>query len=483
MSQLLKQLQNSLLLDSGDIEKVEVNQRHLIDKILARYSAEHTIFRELLQNSNDAQASHIKITFTTKKEKEEANIVPGSWLPWSKSTKSCASITYENDGIPFSAQDFARLRKIAEGNPDEQKIGFFGVGFYSLFSICEEPFVTSGDKTMGFFWKNDMLFTKRGILPEGARSKWTTFYLPGREAILIPDKDNFARFLATSLAFTTNLKIVEVYVDEKQVISFHRKGAEPDLIEDISSFSLRSPQRMMCLKSIGLAKIQMDVEIGSDSNDSSNCTIFMKVATGNIDVELPKKLIDEMIRTTKKPPPKQTKFLMMYSNYEEYDSTMQTIKNSKEIFKDLIPSPSQQGHVFIGFRTHQQTGSSCQFAGHFIPTVERENIDFADKSLAVWNIELCSMAGIMARVCFEAETNQISNLLQHMVLDKTSSEWFYQKVAFNLNIFFQRPSTPSYLFGQIYQSSFFNCTRLPMTMISSNGKLVPIEKVDSSFKL
>jgi len=41
----------------------------------------------------------------------------------------------------FQEEDWKRLRNIAEGNPDEQKIGFFGVGFYSLFSITEEPFV------------------------------------------------------------------------------------------------------------------------------------------------------------------------------------------------------------------------------------------------------------------------------------------------------------------------------------------------------
>ena len=28
-----------------------------------------------------------------------------------------------NDGIPFRTQDWQRLKKIAEGNPDEEKIG------------------------------------------------------------------------------------------------------------------------------------------------------------------------------------------------------------------------------------------------------------------------------------------------------------------------------------------------------------------------
>jgi hypothetical protein len=28
------------------------------------------------------------------------------------------------------------------------------IGFYSLFSITESPFVTSGDEWMGFYWKD-----------------------------------------------------------------------------------------------------------------------------------------------------------------------------------------------------------------------------------------------------------------------------------------------------------------------------------------
>jgi hypothetical protein len=50
----LDQLKSQVLATTGTEERVEVNQRHLIDKILARYSAEFTVYRELLQNANDA---------------------------------------------------------------------------------------------------------------------------------------------------------------------------------------------------------------------------------------------------------------------------------------------------------------------------------------------------------------------------------------------------------------------------------------------
>lgn len=72
--------------------------------------------------------------------------------------------------MPFRPQDWARLRKIAEGNPDESKVGAFGVGAYTMFSICEEPLVVSGEKgkeeAMAFFWKGDGLWTKTWVMPE-----------------------------------------------------------------------------------------------------------------------------------------------------------------------------------------------------------------------------------------------------------------------------------------------------------------------------
>jgi len=52
--------------ENGYDESVEVNQRALIDKVLARYSGEFTVFRELLQNSDDAQSKTVEIRFETR---------------------------------------------------------------------------------------------------------------------------------------------------------------------------------------------------------------------------------------------------------------------------------------------------------------------------------------------------------------------------------------------------------------------------------
>ena len=58
----------------GGEERVEVNQRALIDKILARYASAGAVYRELLQNSNDAEATVAEIYFTTNKSESNARV-------------------------------------------------------------------------------------------------------------------------------------------------------------------------------------------------------------------------------------------------------------------------------------------------------------------------------------------------------------------------------------------------------------------------
>ncbi len=119
---------------AGNDEAVTVNTRALIDKVLARYSGEWTTLRELLQNAADASASKVIIKFETS---------PSPTVPVPSSLDSSARLKHvllhhtlkstivENNGEVFKITDWSRLKKIAEGNPDETKIGAFGVGFYS----------------------------------------------------------------------------------------------------------------------------------------------------------------------------------------------------------------------------------------------------------------------------------------------------------------------------------------------------------------
>jgi len=137
-------LARDTLWQSGHDESVEVNQRALIDKVLARYSGEFTVFRELLQNSDDAQSKAVEIHFETQsyvdrrneKQLQESQAQERrQLLPPDLKTALVHQCVFKNNGIAFRDEDWSRLKKIAEGNPDEEKIGAFGVGFIAYFLL------------------------------------------------------------------------------------------------------------------------------------------------------------------------------------------------------------------------------------------------------------------------------------------------------------------------------------------------------------
>jgi hypothetical protein len=98
----------------------------------------------------------------------------------------CRRLQVSNNGTAFRQEDWKRLKRIAEGNPDAEKIGAFGVGFYSVFSICDDPFVSSGKECMAFYWNDrDQLFVRRRELEKA--EDMTTFMLNMRTPSEIPN--------------------------------------------------------------------------------------------------------------------------------------------------------------------------------------------------------------------------------------------------------------------------------------------------------
>ncbi|KAH8102310.1 hypothetical protein BXZ70DRAFT_1017278, partial [Cristinia sonorae] len=244
--------------DNGHDESVEVNQRALIDKVLARYSGEFTVFRELLQNSSDASSKTVEIHFETEAylnhKKNGGEGSSGEWKLPDLRTAKVHQWTFKNDGVIFRDEDWNRLKKIAEGNPDEDKIGAFGVGFYSLFSVTEEPLVTSGGQWMGFYWKDQkdqaslpypcwlILVARRG--PIQKPDTWTTFIMPLREAAPCPTPFDFVRFITSSMTFVAHLADVSVWFDGHRLARITRERGAP------SSLGLRSGLKVDSSKGI-----------------------------------------------------------------------------------------------------------------------------------------------------------------------------------------------------------------------------------------
>eukprot|EP01135_Chromosphaera_perkinsii_P000161 Nk52_evm57s32 gene=Nk52_evmTU57s32 len=468
------------LLAGGEEEVVQVNQRHLIDKILARYSGEHTVYRELIQNANDANATKVDINFVTAVglaqssgggSTENSNTV-------SKSSSKCVRVVVRNNGHAFRQQDWDRLKKIAEGNPDENKIGFFGVGFYSVFSICEEPIIMSGNKCMGFYWKGDQLYISKmdnvkqrndkirdlytafsGNYERGnanEKDDLTVFVMDPRDPFKVENVEEFGLFLCKCIGFTKALGDISIAIDSKVIMNLGKQLLEktPLPLEKLdpwkgsymkemllggmfgfASKHLVSPNGIFLLEHITLQKMIISVRSWDSMSSATKIEeqIQMSIASGGVKVQVAEEFAQRMLRVTKKRPPKATNVQLMFALYHSGDgaglkvginseqgtsegeslslSLTPTVtansrhnKSSSDRFqhlkKVLYPYPFE-GRVFIGFPTHQSTGSSYHLACHVIPTVERESIDFIDADIGIWNQEMLAIPGIMSRMIFE----------------------------------------------------------------------------------
>lgn len=382
----------SAVLATGSDARVEVNQRSLIDKILARYASAGAVYRELLQNSNDAEASLAEIHFTTSPAPNGPVV---------------DQVVYKNDGMPFRPQDWSRLRKIAEGNPDVSKVGAFGVGAYAIFSICEEPLVVSGGQALAFSWKGDSLWVKLGDAP-GETDKWTSFVLKSRDPYSLPDLVEFGQFLCSNLTFTTCLKNVVVFVDgTKRLTISKREVFKPRIVSPPKASSwwsgdgavTTSPKRIFTLGQSDGSIIETTMEMSVDI-DGDLSKIRARYVSAIAMTRVPSDMARRMERVTKKRPPSQVK-IEIFIDADASSQSRGKRKGSAAKITDAFSPGIGSGRVFIGFKTSQTTGLAAHLAAPLFPTVEREAIDFQDPTLRVYNCELLSIAGILMRLTLE----------------------------------------------------------------------------------
>lgn len=429
-----------------------------------------TVLRELLQNASDASASSVTIKFET---------IPSTSVPVPNAADPSASIKHvlshhtvkrlllTNNGVPFTSKDWSRLKRIAEGNPDETKIGAFGVGFYSVFSDCEEPFVSSGKEAMAFYWKGNALFTRRLQLGEADSSPNTSFVLDYRNTTSpVPALMPLCQFLASSLTFV-GLETIELWLDDWNVLKLSKKVAPSVSVNIPRDIDTRTDEGMMrvtnikrevaqidatCMKAVlwkpatilssfeGLRNNDTTASLrtffsrltGSASNEPSGTkpektkdreltedliatntsSVFLHISTAHIQTSVSQSFARELERATKKPPPKSTNLAILTSSYDGVISSQSGAANNVGGDSDLFASvlPSKSGRIFIGFPTHQTTGLNAHIsAPSIIPTVERESIDLNARWVRTWNLELLRAAGVICRVAWSVEMSSLND--------------------------------------------------------------------------
>jgi Protein of unknown function (DUF3684) len=474
----LARLREQTIGSNVDEEAVTVNTRALIDKVLARYSGEWTTLRELIQNAADAAASKVVIRFETLPSKtiplpHQAD--QAALLSHTVSHHTVHRLVISNDGQHFADTDWSRLKRIAEGNPDETKIGAFGVGFYSVFADCEEPFVISGRKTMAFIWKGNSLFTKASTISQDQQAQETCFMLNYRNATSpIPDLMSICQFLCTSLTFI-GLQHIELWVDQWNILQLHKKaapGAEAQMPSDINP---KTKEGLMKVTGVTHQSIQLDakwmnviakpkasINQGSASKQddetpvlavksffsklaahtiqntaakraqrereaeaerqialnlcaTSQGTVFLQISTVNIQTSVSKTFAAELERATKKPPPKSTRIAILTTSFEETAASQSNFVGVASDKGDILFSsvlPTKHGRVFIGFPTAQTTGMLCHIsAPSVIPTVERESIDLNARYVKTWNTEMLRVAGIACRIAYGGNMQDLKKRL------------------------------------------------------------------------
>ncbi|KAF9235045.1 hypothetical protein BU15DRAFT_65186 [Melanogaster broomeanus] len=216
--------------------KVTVNQKALVQKVLARYPEEFTVFRELVQNADDAGAENVEIEFQTKEYAgKPSGFKATNGTHGNLSNVKVFKWVVKNDGAVFQKEDWDRITNIAEGNQDEQKIGTFGVGFFSVFSVTECPVVISGNHRKKMFYEGDQLMAESGPSEE---NKWTIVEMQVKDAqsSAIPKPFDLSRFLCTAVTFLAKVKKVTVRFNGQllsEIVKSRDKAQEIPLPEEL----------------------------------------------------------------------------------------------------------------------------------------------------------------------------------------------------------------------------------------------------------
>lgn len=479
VGQLCQQYMDYASVRNGDLppaKSVGVNHRALITRALTKYPVDYALFRELLQNSADAHASRATIRFEPM-DTAEPNLR-------SIHTTPIGRLEFTNDGDVFTDDDWKRLREIASGNPNETKIGAFGVGFYSTFEISDKPLVHSGNQIMTFRFQGDELMYQQVEASEYV--KGTIIDLPYKSPGKVPDLVKFSSFLSQSFTLVP-LDQVELFIEDTRLLRLQKLCSPPQLLSIDSSVSNSSPSGQLALKKLMLTPLQITLQYlnvtqmppvtmqngflnfgrqlvqslataSQDPAEETTVITFLRRIDAIVDVRVSSGFRQKMIDTVLKPPPRQTTMSLLTQTHHEHEVSQLKPPLSEYIF----PTNFNDAKIFIGFPTRQSTSIKSHVAlNQAIPTLERTAVDMSNDLVKDWNCQILYMAGVLARCVYESEMRACHNL---------------DDAQYILNRFQMGESAPDAIIGRWVASGFWRCSQV-IYLPTANHGILPSDKI------
>lgn len=490
--------------------KVNVNDRALVDKVLARYPKEFTVFRELIQNADDAHAESVEIEFQTK---EYLVTDKGTARVNDLNTIQLARWVMRNDGDAFTTKDWERITNIADGNPDERKIGAFGVGFFSVFSVTDCPIIISGGIRTRMFYENNELLVESGSY--ATARDWTTFEMDLKPEVdlTIPKPFDLSRFISTAVTFLVNVNNVTVLFNGSVLSKITKSRGEPTQIEIPQGLKSTSPSNLFEVTSVKAIAQQVTVNIsgqayragsnshsfrkkskqhvdpatkpsffGRKSSEANGYSILPDTSAKNFSLDYtvysadvctrpPPRMARGIEVATKKKPPKTFLFEAVHFTSSEYES-VQRDHDLMRCLNSVFMGPQglfserdgeHEAKLFVGQSTSETTGIAVHLSSRFIPTVERESIDLANGQVRKWNEELLYVGGFMARLIYERGMSVVRNEWSSRP-DQARKEGLFLMKSFTFR------SSPDSNVAGLLQKAFFECTpNLAFPIVSDLG--------------
>ncbi|CAF1186151.1 unnamed protein product [Adineta steineri] len=495
--------------NDGVEQRVEVNQRMLIDKMLARYSSDFVVCRELIQNSDDAQAKsfHFEITCDTpmnasdvqQSTTEQTNTNNSTDIAINFHNSTITEIRTVNNGLIFNTTDWKRVSAIAEGNTNVDSVGQFGVGFFSVFQFSEEPIITSGNEYMTFVWRDDnSLTTFRHTLPVEQQSKLTSIILKMRSKYILQTetkaienkehKHNIKSAKRTKKEPTVKdiiptIDLTQLKAYFIKVLSFTKYVEE--LIIKINGFIIFQVNKVKKVippisrglpfkKQSSISKmlsLETFVQTEQTFNIKNGASMTLNHISVNARVMIDEDFHNHIRRIMKKSLPSNIQIQLLFAPNsliasQQSQISIQNSDHHTKLLNSLIPlkfendSIIPSGFVFIGLGTHQTTGIGMHVYSHLIPTIERENIDLQDPYIAKWNKELLASTGQISRLIYD----------QAMVSNSNASQKMIYNYEFILGPYSFQTSVPNNEIGETIIDGFFS---------SDKDILVPVRQKPS----